>query len=206
MNRGSRGLSYLEMLVSLALFSIMTALIAGTLDFGRRAWERTDDLAQIGTDAILRADLREWLEWASYLNRPDLPRRFEGRTDGFSYAGGLARDGFDGLDKLSAEVTIRPDDTGRALHWQRAAWGADDRLENAGTFASGLSDIRFTYYGRRDFGGPVAWHDTWPPEAGLPQLIRITASRDRPWPPLTVAPAKALAQRRISASSPLPPG
>lgn len=209
MRRSRLGLSYLEMMISLALLGIMAGLIAGTLDFGRRAWEQTDGLSLIAETALARADVRDWFSWATFRDHPALPRAFEGRPDGFDYAGAVARDGFDAIDRMTAELAIAPSERGQNLTWRFAAQGADDaQIEIHVEVGSALRGVRVQYYGLRYLGEDPAWHDLWPRDARVPRLIKITAERSdgRAWPPLVIVPRKALVQRRISVSSPLPPG
>jgi|GEM_PF-5558706 len=212
MRRGSTsGLSLLETLISLALLASMTALIAGTLDYNRRVWERGAIAENAALAGILRRDLQLWLEWATFRATGAVGPVFAGDAEGFAYGGGVARDGFDGvsaavltLDLVRSGGRVQPQ-VGVTLTRPEAE---APLVQSSGMISAALSDASITYYGRQSQNDPLTWHPNWTVSDRPPVLIKITGIRPNgtPIPPLVIKPREALAQRRISLSSPLPPG
>ncbi len=183
------GLTYIEMLVSLALLAIMSVLLAGAFDASRRILDRASGLS-LDEDALLaRLELRRALENA----RPDATASptFAGSANGFTAE-------FLGQEDAPLNVTYTPEGE---LQWQG---GSADVTQ----LAKELTGVRFSYYAIDQSSGQRQWTTAWVGENRFPDLIRIEARRPdgSPWPSMVVAPSKRLRQTEISASSPLPPG
>ena len=185
------GLSYIEMLVSLALLSLLTVLVSGVFDFGRRAWEQSDGLDQVTEAALLRSELRTWLEWADFLPTQSSLLDVVGDAGGFRYAGGVDHPQFPLLDQLEIVIDIRGDEIFARYH---ASSSLQDVMpvSNNGTLATDLADIEIQYFGRRAQGEPPTWGENWDLSLGPPRLIAVEAMRrtGTPWPPLVIYPRR----------------
>ena len=85
---------------------------------------------------------------------------------------------------------------------------ADELGVRETTLLDGVSDIEFSYFGRRTRDEPRGWHERWDDSAGLPSLVRmrIGLADGRRWPVLVVAPAMHSARDLDPVPVPVPPG
>jgi Prokaryotic N-terminal methylation motif len=207
MKRNSRaGITLLETMIALAIMAMIAVILSSGLGSTARVFVSTGGVSQIVDQAKGRSDLRKMLENA-------LPSTFPGQDEGrlrgsssemqFSY---ISDDGqFWPGDPVV--ISIKRED------------GGDVVLRSAGTDAKGQETknqdqvlavsslgLELSYFGHLRPEDPTEWLDHWEPEAGLPELVRISITDDKGlWPPLTVRPGKVALQSEISLSSALPP-
>jgi len=196
-----RGFTLLEVVVALALFSILMTLVYGALDTAVRAFEagqeRTGEASQrrVVSEFLARniaaaapiavADGREW----SLL--------FGGDAASLHWVAELpAHAGAGGLHEL--ELAVEREGGGRALvmRWRALAFDAQGRP--SGEFrrrvlAEDVEHLRLRYLGRDDDGGPLEWREEWSASRRLPLLVELAlepAARAgaEPWPALRVRP------------------
>jgi hypothetical protein len=191
------GVSLLELLISLwviaaaaLILSTSLGLLGRMLDRTGTEWNETDFL-------IDRLTLRRWIEamppsglmtggpdqvsFVTFVDEPPLSVA--------SPATVRLLQGTEGVVAVLSDVTVNEAPEIRRL-----------RLSPSGT-------LTIRYFGAVSVGALPAWRDDWPPNAGLPSLIRIEYQiRGQSAPPLTVIPALWATHNEMSLSSPVPPG
>src|SRR5215475_9727953 len=93
-SRADAGFTLIELLVSLSLLVIMVALINGSLRFGRRAWEVSDQVERTYNIAAFRnllgQRLVETLPLVNWDERGVSTSTFEGGNDSLRFASPLS--------------------------------------------------------------------------------------------------------------------
>lgn len=177
----SAGFGLLELLVSLALVGLVTAIIAQSFSFGARVWEReaargTDlDLAAMRLTAMLEGAVLPTVRAADFSVRVPFAGSERGLTF-LSHAGGI------GLEQWSLETRVTPQ--GWTLTGNRRAVSgpeaADDQRGGAEAFAfNGLDAVSFAFAGDAPFGATAPWTTVWPSGPRAPRLVRIRIERGR---------------------------
>ena len=195
------GAALLETIIALLVMAMIAGLMSGVMGGSVRVLVRSaslgDDLAQ----AFNRRDLRLWLEHA--IIEPDIGgpyAGFVGTETGFSALvlppGGTFWPGVPTqltLSETAQLLTQGQDENGEQVIRQAA-------------LAPEGQTISILYWGRHAENQGDTWYFTWPSEAPLPGLVKISFSgTGRPVPPLIIRPAKAFIQSEMSLSSLVPP-
>ena len=192
------GFTLLELLVALALMTLVAVLLTQALGFGRNAWQRAEASVQaMETVTSVRARLREWLERAYPFNpsratrKVFYPLRGEERSVVFSTP--LAPEG--GNNTLY-RVELKFDDSKQQLlmryqeetnNTDRPDYDAPEEL-----ILEGVGNLRFSYL---EPGTPARWVSNWLRKEQLPKAIKIQMkSSDLPsqklsFPDLIIRPA-----------------
>ena len=172
------------MLVVIALFLLVSAAIATALHRVSRSWEvGTRHIEQINEMRRTHELLRRWLtsaKWVSSVVDGKRVNHFAGEADELRFAieapehlpmSGWLRVGMS-LENANGKRTLR-------LRY-RPLSGAQLQLEVSGEqvveLASGLTDVRFEYYGPATQDGLKGWSERWGNEQQLPELVRLRAS------------------------------
>lgn len=174
------GLTYLDLLLSLALLSMMAALLAGGFTTAGRVWDRATDLALNEEEILSRRDLRRAIGFLRANQNQDLT--FIGTDDAFELHG------------VSRTVRVRAAgvDGALALLWSD---GVQSRQ-----FASDLQSLEFSYLA----AGQTGWQAIHSAEV-FPGLIRIEGETALgPWPPFVIRPSEMLRQTEMSATALFP--
>jgi general secretion pathway protein J len=192
-----RGFTLIEVLVAVALMTLIATILVSSLHVGGHTWQRVTRLTE-GTQDIAQAQtfLRQRLS-SIY--------PYERATDAVSSAGFLVSDGgaleFSGFapesigsgvlryqialgsDSATLEVRSRVDRNG-LLDPQSSEWSREALLTHVGGIA-----IQFW---QKPSDQPGQWVDRWADSKEMPRLIRIEvtfpANDPRRWPPLYIEP------------------
>jgi general secretion pathway protein J len=188
------GYTLVEMLATLVIVGLISAMMLSGINTGRRAWERAD-VANLagetisGTQMLLRARLERAFPATRYDRIPTYADFF-GKADGINflspprdiqapsglmrYTLGLASNGDLVLNSLS-DLALNPQSPGQPL-----------------VLLHNVQQLDIAYYGVVPPDKGPNWHDTWGPSAVLPMLIRIRVQfppdDPRTWPELVVKP------------------
>lgn len=190
------GVTLLELLISLWVMVAAALILSSTLGLTGRMLNRV--IVEAGdTDFLInRLTLRRWIEAmppAALLTGTVGEVRFTTFVDEppLTPANLVLVQLTEGPDGIVASLYDSDEDTASLVR--------SLRLSPKGT-------LTIRYFGVVSFQ-EAQWHDTWSPQAGLPQLISFDYQIDnRSVPPLTAIPALWAAQREMSLSSPVPPG
>ena len=182
MNFESRtgGFSYLELLLSLALIAIMSVLISGTLDFGRRLWERSGEFSDYERMQLVRLDAKRWIESVVERKSVGEPQSlFVGTQTGLKISSAVQNAAYTGVSKIAASLTAMTENGGLVLRWTitHGNTETEELNSNSAMLAADLSKIKFSYFGSQVPDQPRTWVSEWPDHSELPRLVRIEAIR-----------------------------
>ncbi len=198
--RAQRGFTLVEMLVSLAILAMMTAMLLNGLQsvamFGARSVQKLDDDDEIAAGQRVLRDRIEQLR--AVLNRFSQTPIIDagGDESSFSFVGPPIASGEpDGLWRYRIQATPAGDlvlytanildDRYNFAERDLRGWRARKILDNVQT-------LRLTYFGPQRVGGGTGWQSTWQYRPQPPALVRIRvelrAGDHRHWPDLIVRP------------------
>ena len=194
------GFTLVELLVVLAIFSLMSLLLFDAFHFashaatgGNARLARTRDFAL--AESFLRAQLADIRPFAAADQSDGRDVLFEGGPEGLDFIGAppayLAPGGFQEL-----RIALEADSANKSLviRWQPLRGGSTDARPLPPTvLLDGLARADFAYFGSSTARQAPDWHTTWSGAVGLPSLIRLKLTfRDGYAPPeLIVIPRPA---------------
>jgi general secretion pathway protein J len=195
--RSDAGFTVVEVLIALALLSLLTGALFQSLRFGLYAWERTSSRASaLDQNVQVQEYLRRIIAGAYPLvimrNGEAVGIEFAGTKTSLDLVsitarardlGGRSRIGiswkFDRSDK-PLTVDAKPE-----LSMEQTTSTATDVL------MKDLYNVEFSYFGKGRSGGRE-WRDVWIAESYLPELVKITIRFSpgdrRVWNDMVVAP------------------
>jgi general secretion pathway protein J len=191
-SRNEAGFTLLELLVAMAVLSLLSLVMMGGLKFGARVWERAQGTSD-ESDAVTTAEafIRHQLvaaypQWHD--TGPDKPHiLFAGDQHGVTFLAPRPEQFGTGTDLQFALLRSSAGDLD--VTWQPQEAGA---LPTHTVLLRNISAVEFSYYGPPPGGNVPKWFDSWSNRARLPDLIRIRVAfqpKDRRvWPELVVHP------------------
>jgi len=231
--RPAPGFTLVEVLVALAVLSLLLVALYAGLRGAARSWERAE--AQAARSEALRvteAFLRRYLERALPLLRRREGRwqvLFEGEPDGLRFATVMpAHLGGGGIYEVS--LTVEDGEEGPALELARRLLHPDlDELDveelprglaDRSVLVEGVEALELAYLGAERPGMSPRWSERWTAPRRLPDLVRVRLVRagGEPWPEILIRPhvdlARPLARPRrritiqggLAHGAPTPPG
>ncbi|GEN99028.1 hypothetical protein NSE01_08610 [Novosphingobium sediminis] len=197
--RREAGFTLAEMLVALALFAMISALIAGVVNLiarldgsSRRQAERVEQV--VSAQTLLRARLEQMRTLVDPRGLGDTIAMTGQRDEVTFTAPGLAADGAHQLQALRLRRTARGE---LMLYTAPLLAGFDLHAStvqgwNAAPLLDGVQLLEIAYYGTDRVTGRDVWQDRWQNRAQPPKLVRVRlgfAQGDaRVWPVLMVRP------------------
>lgn len=193
------GFTLLEMLAALAALGLLAVLLAGSVQFGARAWESQGGriASYTGPDAV-HAVLRSMLRSAQTLplagrGSQGAASYFIGTADAFDFVGALP-EALGGNGYYDIGIRLRPH--GRLLlRWRPHAHSAKESVATVYDEVELLRNvvaIEMSYFVTASDNQPAGWRATWVQPSAMPPLIRMRirfAPGDRRiWQILEVAP------------------
>lgn len=199
------GTSLLEMLVSLAVLSMLATAMVATMNTGINIWQRGPARDTQSALVINRAELRRLLELLPLpLSLQGSPAVLHGTSNSlhFLLPAYVFEPANPGISKVHLEIRSPGN---QSVLWLSAKMGETIFID--GPISGTLDQIEISYL--RKTLGPVdeAWSNDWQDPHSLPLLVKVEMiGRGRFEPPLTIQPARLARQRRMSLSDLLPPG
>jgi general secretion pathway protein J len=196
---GEAGFTLVELLVALALFSLLCSLLFGNVRFGMKAWQYGAVHAeQVDHILIVQNLLRRILEEAYPLfvaNDPTHPHvDFDGneKSLGFFSAAPIAA-GAAGRYRFVVAVDRRDAQTNLVMTSRpELADAQDPSLVRRTALVTDVEQVEFSYFGVVPPDRAALWHSVWADQSTMPQLVRIRArfhpGDPRLWPDLLVSP------------------
>jgi general secretion pathway protein J len=176
--QGEQGLTLIELLLALAILAVLTGFLASGLSIGRRAFD-ADRTGEIGaeTDGAIQAItslIASALPVRGSTANPKSGVMFDGRQETLSFVslseGRSLRGGPHTVRLRRSGVDLVVDVMGPALEPAGAATGP---VPTRVVVLSGVRDIRFSYFGGMNQGGPPGWQAQWLGAERLPALVSI---------------------------------
>jgi prepilin-type N-terminal cleavage/methylation domain-containing protein len=197
------GFTFLELLISIAILAMISVMISGAMVYTRQVWNRGAKFTQYEHQALLRDSLRGWLQ-----NVHD-HKAITGDQNALGFTvlwGDMLRED---IYELQIKLHVIRNRTSDDLVVGLTGLDIDDQvvLSEQRILLADMRDLRIRYFGKPAPTGQWGWYDAWAFENPNLKLIRIDAAHDdgRAWPPLTVRVGLTIDQRKISASSLVPP-
>ena len=199
--RGTRGLSQLELMISLAMMGLMATVLANVLNFNRLSIERSQRVAVNTEFELSRLNLRTWIESLSLTQvRLDEFVALSGDEQHFRLSSRTPNGAFSD----QSPVVISLETIAQASRTDLLAIGSgmhsteSEALEIRQVLGKDISRLVVHYYGRISSESQNRWHTRWSDDTFLPLLIKIEWDNadGRPAPPLTLEPAKT--ERQLS--------
>jgi prepilin-type N-terminal cleavage/methylation domain-containing protein len=186
---GDEGFSLAELLVSLALLGLISALIAAGLGASNKLWSRSEEAAQAQRlEFEAEAGLRRLLSGLEPL-RLRGSRAIDFRGAGDTLEGVVALPphvGLGGLYRLRLFLDRQDHQLALSLAAEGKGQGAKGEITIA---ATGVSQLEIRYFGTKA-DGPGAWYPSWENEERLPRLLAFKIKLLRPkqdWPEFMIA-------------------
>jgi general secretion pathway protein J len=189
------GFTLLELLIGLALLSLLLLLLFSSLRLGQRVWDTGEKAlgesnAQVLVSGFLRRALTQIQPWRFNTDAGQV-LAFTGEADTLRFAGILpSQAGRAGLRVMALEsVEGRVRLRHRPPIADTKSFDILDGAENI-PLIEGVRSMSFEYYGAEQADGTATWKSSWHGEAALPKLIRVRllGADGKPWPELVVAP------------------
>ncbi|WP_299695282.1 prepilin-type N-terminal cleavage/methylation domain-containing protein [uncultured Tateyamaria sp.] len=180
------GLSLVELLVALALLSLIGAGLAGAFGVGVRVFDRAGQLGIHQDEIAARRQLRASLVQALPGSRiTTFPNSFVGAPDDMQFTS-LQSTPF-APDAAASRITLRWD--GSTLSFDFEPMSDDGETLGRWSYAmsNDVGEVSFSYLDTS--GDAPVWQSSWADRPDLPALVRITATGGAPeWVDFVVAP------------------
>lgn len=206
--KGTRGFTFVELLIALLLLGLMSVALVGGLRFGTRAWEAGTRQAQTAgkverVQNLLRRQLTQPL--AAPAGNAEVGSAFAGDPQSLVFvAPWLAQVGGGGATAF--QLAGEEGDDGALLVLRWFPYGEDwdgtfpDDPDRTRVLVTGLEDLAISYYGVPPGAETAEWAEDWTGQRGPPALVAIEGRFDeadrRVWPRLVVAPRTAAVPRQ----------
>ncbi len=195
------GFTLLELLVAITLFSMLSVMMYGGLQFGTRVWERQSEASGIQSDVLTVQDvLRREISQAVTLFYRDRRQQtavvFAGTEQELIFGGPVPEAlGEGGRHLIKLHLDQKAGGENLVLVWQSFVSEASDLTfgENAETevLLDDVAGLSISYFGRPNQTAPARWSRQWQSRTELPELVKIDVafSEDDPriWPELVTA-------------------
>jgi prepilin-type N-terminal cleavage/methylation domain-containing protein len=192
---GRAGFTLVELLVSMAVLSLVALTMAAGLRFVVQATASTDSRREgleeltLGL-SVLRGELERAEPLMVKVGDRDLVM-FSGTADRLRFAN-VEPAYLAGPPYLAYEYAVTLDQGSYRIDLRRAPIDPDQPDLRAVEAAEPRTLLRvtrplsFTYWGRLRPRDAPAWHEEWPPGPRLPEAIRLAEGEDPGWPDLVV--------------------
>jgi general secretion pathway protein J len=197
---GEAGFTLVELLVGLALFSLLVTLLFDNVRFGLRAWHSAGTSAEQFERSMISQDLLRRTIGNLYpmmvVTNGALQQQidFEGTREVISFLGNapIASNG-GGRFRFSIFVERKQEQAELVMTSTPELASSDDQSMTRRTLLlSGIDRAEFSYLGETAMERKLQWNDSWAKRSDIPRLVRLRVgfrSGDaRLWPDLLIAP------------------
>ncbi len=193
------GFTLLEMLIALALFSLLSMTLFGSLRLAIGAWTRGNAHGEeVGQTLHVQNLLRRLVEDAYPLfltdDPPDGHVDFDGTLQAVTFLASTPIVlGTGGRSRISLSAQPRGNQVDLVLTSNLELARPDDRsVLMRKPLLPDLAAVEFSYFGRLASDRNPVWHPQWKGQSALPQLIRVLvrfpSDDPRIWPELVITP------------------
>ncbi len=176
------GFSLLEVLVSLAIVSLLIVAMPSTLQLGRRVMQTSERLESQGTDAVVTSFLQATISRALALRIQNSDGSsnvaFTGSANSLTMVAS-SLDGPTGIGLFQFELTVTPDDKSLLL-WRWSPY-RPVATSNLGTnivrpervLMRSVATFGLRYFGQQLPTDALSWSDDWKSPTNLPVLVEL---------------------------------
>jgi len=192
------GFTLVELLVALALFSLLAILLFDNVHFGLQAWQRggahAEDLEhELASQDLLRRMIGNIYPMLGADGAVQPRLDFEGGREAISFLGSAPIvTGGGGRFRFKVSAEQRQGRTDLVMSSSPELGDPDRSMATKTTLLTDIEGIEFGYLGETKTPQGVPWQDSWIGRSELPRLVRIRVgfhSGDaRAWPELLIAP------------------
>ncbi|MBR1241921.1 prepilin-type N-terminal cleavage/methylation domain-containing protein [Bradyrhizobium sp. AUGA SZCCT0274] len=193
------GFTLVELLVGLALFSLLVTLLFGNIRFGLHAWQKGGANAELFERSMISQDLLRRMIGNLYpmsLGGGAVQSRidFDGTKEAISFLGNaptVASGG--GRYRFKIVIERRQDQSDLVLTSRPELADPQDTSMAASTLLlQGIERAEFSYFGEAGSERSLQWNDNWANRGDIPKLVRVRVAfrsgNTRVWPELVIAP------------------
>jgi len=197
---GQRGMTLVELLVTLTLLGVLSLTLLGSVRFGARTWEVAYESGAAGdeitlTQNFLRRRLAEVVvqdRGAAIGDKDGTELRGDGGSLSFvaPWLGAIAQGGLYSFEVTQAEGDL-------VLSWhpteadEEELSGRAAALVGSRTLLREVDEVSFQYFGTKSAGQEPGWHEEWEDVVALPALVRLDVTfvdgQRKSWPLFVVA-------------------
>lgn len=182
-----RGFTLFEVLLSLALVSIIVAFLSGGFQLGQRIWEKNEIVKESLSIIPVRNFLSNTISTAQpifFYNKLKRSQRypvFRGGQDKLRFvvnrSNQLTMGGLHVVELFKEKVSEFKQKK-NALIFQQSLFRHDlqstqNYTKEVRTLIFNIKDLKFRYYGTPKKGMPKKWYDSWENFSNLPDLVSI---------------------------------
>ncbi|MFM9862307.1 MAG: type II secretion system protein J [Micropepsaceae bacterium] len=187
--RNQAGYSLIELVIVLALLGLISVAIAGSLRFGSRVWERTEQEISAtetarGGHALLGTLLSHLYPRAA---AEGSDTAFDASADRMTFlTDASSAYGAGGVARITFSVKKQRGGVALLLSHQDEQGGASAEED---VLVAGADGVSFAYGEVKD--GVITWSDAWTAKTSFPALIRVRVALPKGkgvWPDLIVRP------------------
>ncbi|UWP96192.1 hypothetical protein K3X48_04170 [Aliiroseovarius crassostreae] len=196
MRNKQKGLTQLELLISLTIMGLLAILLANALNFSSKLLSK-GRITSGWTEQLLAQDtLRRLVE--------TIPLDLKGAPATEVFSGTPERFKFVSSSKHYRVSVFHDDQTSILVLKSRS----NDGTSTETTLGSQITNVQMNYFGKRSDQPEPQWHPSWSDPKNFPDLVKLEWETldGHPLPPLTFQPAKSERHNVMSLSSLLPPG
>jgi general secretion pathway protein J len=174
------GFTVVEVLVAFTLFSLLSVLVVGSLRFGVKSWERSNEHGSRLDETIHAQALLRRLIGTAYPSFVTLPSGagyvdFEGDSGSVTFLaeGPMSLD-YSGRLRFTLSTDQHNGQTNIMLSSRPELEHAEgSTLFARRTLLSKVEGLAISYFGVKRGGGPAQWHEEWRREREPPEMLRI---------------------------------
>ena len=171
---GERGLTMLELLISMTLLVVLTAFLAGGIHLGRRAFSADQMAAATSETAAALDTLHNLIASAlpARLGKEGRRIAFEGQSGALNFVGLSAGHALPG-GPIRFRI-VRINDSVEVQVLPPPGSGTASRNDLRSVTLRAVSDLRLSYFGSLAAGAPPVWRNDWLASDHLPSLVAVT--------------------------------
>lgn len=191
------GFTLVELLVALALFSLLATLLFGNVRFGLHAWQKASVSTERFQRSMISRDLLRRMIGNLYpMLVPGDPTQpqidFDGGKEAVNFLGYAPTVASGGRFRFRVFIERRRDQADLVMSSTPELADSDSPMTAKTLLLSGIERVEFSYFGDSASGQHSQWNDSWIKRSEIPSLVRIrvTTRSDEAqfWPDLIIAP------------------